>query len=408
MADIPETPLTRKEQYLAAIAGVNASIPEKPLTREEQYLAYIAGNGGGGGVAGVSSFNGRTGAVNPRHGDYTAKDVGAIPEEEKSAPGGVATLDASGKLEGTQRPDSVTKFNGRVGVVIPKSDDYDKFYAYPLYTYDGVNIAEKFAGEMDFTPPWVWSQQRMAARDISGLHIKDYFEVEAGGNLLQMQLWDLNHDLGFTDTEITAFHADFGSKDLWPELHVWNKVNYNNGLSTEADPWLCSDLKAWLNSEEADVPNEAKASPQTTHVNYTTTGVYDKLPTALKNAIIERRSLEPSRFNASDLLTDDTTWAWKNIGKLWVPNETEVYSQVVWGTRNGYSVGETHQFPIFMDGKMRIKHFGTGGSRYRWWLRSARSGNSTYAAYVANYGDASGRTTSYIGIGAPVCFRISA
>ena len=32
---------------------------------------------GGGGVAGVSSFNGRTGAVVPQDGDYTAEQVGA-------------------------------------------------------------------------------------------------------------------------------------------------------------------------------------------------------------------------------------------------------------------------------------------------------------------------------------------
>ena len=34
---------------------------------------------GGGGVAGVSSFNGRTGAVVPQAGDYTAEQVGALP-----------------------------------------------------------------------------------------------------------------------------------------------------------------------------------------------------------------------------------------------------------------------------------------------------------------------------------------
>lgn len=37
------------------------------------------GEGGGGGTAGVSSFNGRAGAVMPQNGDYTAAMVGAIP-----------------------------------------------------------------------------------------------------------------------------------------------------------------------------------------------------------------------------------------------------------------------------------------------------------------------------------------
>lgn len=34
----------------------------------------------GEGVSGVSSFNGRDGAVTPRKGDYTAEDVGALPD----------------------------------------------------------------------------------------------------------------------------------------------------------------------------------------------------------------------------------------------------------------------------------------------------------------------------------------
>lgn len=344
MADLPEKPVTRKEQYLAEMAGVGQGYPEKPITREEQYYTRIIENGGTGGGGGT----------------------GAAPS------------------------------------------DYDKWFAHPLYAYDGVNIKEKFAGEMDFTEPWVWVRQRLAAQDLSGLHIKDYIPATTtDGKTLICQIADLNHDLGFTDTEITKYHIDFISKDLWPEAHQWNKVNYNNGLSAEPDPWLVSDLKAWLNSETANVPNATAVNPETAPVNYSTTGVYDKLPVTLRDVIVERRSLGPSRFNAGDLLTDDTTWAWKNIGKLWVPNETEVCGQIVWGTRNGYSVGETHQFPIFTDGKMRIKHLGNGGSRYAWWLRAASSGNSTSAALVGRNGHANYTTTSSAGLGAPVCFRIS-
>ena len=41
-------PKTRKEHYLAAIAGEDVTIPE-PKTRQEYYLKEIAENGGGGG-----------------------------------------------------------------------------------------------------------------------------------------------------------------------------------------------------------------------------------------------------------------------------------------------------------------------------------------------------------------------
>ena len=47
---IPDVPLTRIEQYLAKIAGQDVALPDAPLTRIEQYLAEIALNGGGGGI----------------------------------------------------------------------------------------------------------------------------------------------------------------------------------------------------------------------------------------------------------------------------------------------------------------------------------------------------------------------
>ena len=40
---IPEVPLTRLEQYLAKIAGEDVAVPNVPLTRAEQYLAKAAG-----------------------------------------------------------------------------------------------------------------------------------------------------------------------------------------------------------------------------------------------------------------------------------------------------------------------------------------------------------------------------
>lgn len=47
---LPNVPLTRVEQYLAKIAGQDVAIPNVPLTRLEQYLAAIAENGGGSSI----------------------------------------------------------------------------------------------------------------------------------------------------------------------------------------------------------------------------------------------------------------------------------------------------------------------------------------------------------------------
>lgn len=50
---IPEYPITRREQYLDAIATNDTSVlPAEPITRTEQYLDAIARNGGGGGSTG--------------------------------------------------------------------------------------------------------------------------------------------------------------------------------------------------------------------------------------------------------------------------------------------------------------------------------------------------------------------
>jgi len=46
---LPDTPQTREEAYLNAVAtGSTSGLPSAPQTREEQYLDYIAKNGGGG------------------------------------------------------------------------------------------------------------------------------------------------------------------------------------------------------------------------------------------------------------------------------------------------------------------------------------------------------------------------
>ena len=69
---IPNVPLTRVEQYLAKIAGQDVKIPDVPLTRMEQYLAYIAENG----------------SVDP--GDITLTTLNVTENGTTNAPSGTA------------------------------------------------------------------------------------------------------------------------------------------------------------------------------------------------------------------------------------------------------------------------------------------------------------------------------
>lgn len=50
------------------------------------------------GTTGVTSFNGRTGAVMPQPGDYTAEDVGAVPEDKY-----IRSAIISGSFDGTSK-----------------------------------------------------------------------------------------------------------------------------------------------------------------------------------------------------------------------------------------------------------------------------------------------------------------
>lgn len=75
--ELPEKPLSRKESYLAAIAGESVELPEAPESRTEQYLAYIAENGGGGG-GGTNNFNQLTNR--PKYNNTTMTGNTNIPK----------------------------------------------------------------------------------------------------------------------------------------------------------------------------------------------------------------------------------------------------------------------------------------------------------------------------------------
>ena len=90
-------------------------IREGENTNNAKYWAGVAQGAAGGGV---TTFNGRSGAVVPAKGDYTAEmvgarpeswipsaaDTGAVPITEKGKPGGVATLGEDGKVPAGQLP----------------------------------------------------------------------------------------------------------------------------------------------------------------------------------------------------------------------------------------------------------------------------------------------------------------
>lgn len=278
--------------------------------------------------------------------------------------------------------------------------------------YEGVDLTAKFAAEIAAAPysgdPWAWIKARIQAADWQGILVGDYIPFKSSNNYnIKAEIAGIDTYYRYGDTEI-GHHIDFISRDCWPETHVFNKVNYNNGTSWSGYPWLASDLYAWMNSLSMQVPNAATANPALVAVDYTATGVYDKFPAALKAVITPKRVLLSQRYTAGSLLTSDNNWGWRDAGNLWIPSEIEVYGCEHWGSKNGYSSGGFQQYPIFANNMKRIKGAGDGGGRAPWWLSSPDGGSSSAFAHVSGGGDGGSATASNTGVRVPVDFRIRA
>lgn len=336
--------------------------------------------------------------------------------------------------------------------------------------YAGVDLTKKFADEIAQYPDVPqWIKARIKAKNYAGLHVHDYFPwTTKDGKKIKSCIAGINTYKRYGDSE-TPDHIDFISKDLWPVLHVMNPVNYNNGVipienlsgdgtktaftltnemagistvtiggtattaySYDVDthtitfetapasgtnnivvtgkgseyPWLSSDLYLYLNSLKGHVPAGTSKNPPVKLVDYTNDGVWSKMPDELKAVIVTKRALLPKRYSASGVLSNNNSWGWENMGKLWIPSEMEVYGCGVWGN-NGYDKGGFVQYPIFDCNMARVKGLGDGGGRTTWWLISACAGNTSFFCYVYATGYASSGYASYTWIGAPVCFRIS-
>lgn len=336
--------------------------------------------------------------------------------------------------------------------------------------YDGIDLSIKFAEEIKkYSEIWQWIKARIKAGNFAGIHVNDFIRWQTTDNKwIESRVAGINTYRRYGDREVPN-HIDFISKDLWPTLHVMNPVNYNNGIipienlsgdgtktafvlanemATIASvtiggtattaytydvnthtitftnapaagtnnivvtgtgseyPWLASDLYLYANSLKGHVAGGTSKTSPVKLVDYTKDGIWSKLPEALKAVIVTKRALLPQRYSASGVLSNNNSWGWQDMGKLWIPSEIEVYGHGVWAD-NPWDKGGFVQYPIFNCNMRRVKGLGDGGGRCTWWLISAYAGNTSYFCYVNNYGLAYDAIASATWVGLPVCFRIS-
>ena len=145
----------------------------------------------------------------------------------------------------------------------------------------------------------------------------------------------------------------------------WNTTDTNNGTSSQAAPYMASNLHAW----------EQKLA--------------SVLPSALSSALLEPQFLLETRYSSSGSLTDSTGWAGNTVGKIWSLSETEVCGQLVRGTKV-WSVGMDAQFALFRHNRWRLN-----GARAHWWLRSVSGGSSSIVCIVDGAGSATSVGAAY-------------
>jgi hypothetical protein len=239
--------------------------------------------------------------------------------------------------------------------------------------YGGRNILETCQKEIaSYSNVWDFLADCADRGNYSLLRINDYVPYAVGGNTYNWHIGAFDYDKGCLDQEVTKGSLFMVPDKAFPDTVQWNTSNDNNGTSTQAHPYLASNIYSYLQNT-----------------------LLPTFPAAMTNVMRDRRALLESRYNASSKLTDSTTWAWQNIGKIWLLSEMEVYGCMVWGSR--YASGVETQLEIFKDPRNRIRRT-PAGSRTTWWLRCVSAVSSTDACYVNVNGIANSNNTSYTGV----------
>lgn len=334
-----------------------------------------------------------------------------------------------------------------------------------LGKYPGVDLTSKFAEEIaGYADPGAWIRARIRANNFDGIHVNDYIPFTTTNGLnFKARILGIDPYYEYGDSAV-GHHIDWICEELWPTLKPINPVNYNNGLiptesittdgttvqyaltkpmygvakvtqggvdltgwtydnesctlsfGTAPDagtitvtgtgseyPWLSCDAYLYANSLAGHVANSTGLNPAIKRVDYTNDGIYHYLPDWLKAVIIEKRFLLNKRYSASGILSDENGWGWTNIGKIWFPTEVEVYGCPVWGSKGGYGLGGSIQYPYFVGNMRRLKK--RNGGRSNWWLLSPATYTAGWCS-VSGDGGASSGGASGGWVAAPVCFRI--
>ena len=259
--------------------------------------------------------------------------------------------------------------------------------------FKGRSLATTFASEIAAAGGdiYAWLKARAQDGDFTGLRIGDYMDVPitAGTNVpaqtvrymigaidpyYQCSDNPMGHHIAFVPSAPVLVG---GSKAVNGSYIKWNDTATNNGNATTKEPYLISKLHGWEISDYLPA-----------------------LPAALRNVLMNYRSLPEQRYGSSGNLTEASGWGWADLGKVWSLSEMEVYGCAVWGSK-GYSVGMDCHFPIFDSTASRLM-----GERVNWWLRSVMGGSASNVCNVTSTGYANYNSATNEWVRPRPCFLI--
>ena len=254
-----------------------------------------------------------------------------------------------------------------------------------LGLYEGRDLMEVFAEEIaDYTDEAEWFNARVIAGNFTGIRPFDYFDIHlTDGKVFRYRVGAIDPYLHTTDQEVVKHHIIMVPDQVWPDSVQWNTTNTNQGTSTTKCPYLASNLHRW-------------------EINT----FYPLMPQKWKNVMAEHRLLLEERYSTAGAQTNDTSWSWQNVGKVFSLSEIEVYGFLGWSKLNNtYAAGLDCHFPIFKTTANRIRR-NPSDERYCWWLRSVGAGSSSWVCNVTSDGGCSCYDASGTGVRALPCFRV--
>jgi len=294
--------------------------------------------------------------------------------------------------------------------------DAQRMQAQARHVYRGIDLTIRHEVEISDEHdgnPWAWVQARIRAGNYDGINVADFIPLVVGDNTFEMQVAGVCTYLGYGDTPAmrSRHHIDFISREVAFRT-PWNLRNYSNGLAGTPSPWVASNMFAFMNGLQTDVPNGTGADPETVEVDYRESGIWPQLPSEVRDVIVPKVQFMATRYSPGILLTEDNNAQWASAGHLWTPTEYEVtgasnLGSVLAGVGTpSHAVQGSVQYPIFANNMNRAK-LRTTGAAVAWATSTVEGARANRISAINDTGVVVTRNADHDNTWFPICFRVA-